>query len=224
MTGGDTAHRDSDPADEGGPTWGRAGERPGAPPAADQLAEQLGQPPRRRPPAAATAQAVQSWVDQAIHQAERQGAFDNLPGAGRPLRDVDTRNDPDWWVKGLVEREKLDLGDAMPSVMQLRREKSRLPETLAAMSDESEVRAHLQDFNERVLADRRKPYAGSGSPPVVGRVDVEELVEAWRGARAERAATTTEHQEVAQERVRTAAPRRRRWWWQGAATSPDKHG
>lgn len=190
MSERETGHLGTDPAAEGGPAWGRAGERPGAPRAADQLAEQLGRDGRRRPPAAATARAVQSWVDQAIDQAQRQGAFDDLPGAGKPLRDVDTRTDPDWWVKGLMEREKLDLGDAMPGVMQLRREKSRMTETLAAMSDETVVRAHLEDFNERVLADRRKPYAGTGSPPVVGRVDVEELVEVWRAERAaaERAA------------------------------------
>lgn len=203
-----TQHEDP----EGRPTWGRAGERPGAPRAADELAEQTGERPRRRPPAATTARAVQSWVDQAISQAERQGAFDNLPGAGKPLRDVDTRTDPDWWVKGLVEREQLDLGDAMPGVMQLRREKSRLPETLAEMSDEAAVRAHLDDFNERVLADRRCPYAGSGSPPVVGRVDVDEMVEVWRAARAERAAAPEQAPEP------ESRARRRPWWrrpWAG---------
>lgn len=210
--------RDKD-HDEGRPTWGSAGERPGAPRAAEQLAEQRGER-GRRPPAAMTARAVQSWVDQAISQAERQGAFDNLPGSGKPLRDVDTRSDPDWWVKGLMEREKLDLGDAMPGVMQLRREKSRLPETLAAMSDEAAVRAHLEDFNERVLADRRKPHAGAGSPPIVGRVEVEEMVEVWRAARAERAAAASAHQaqeahqapDAEQRPVRTPPPPRRRWW------------
>ena len=146
--------------------------------------------PENDAPMVLNAQNKAEFVETAIQLAIRRGEFDNLPGAGKPLRDVDTRTDPDWWVKGLMEREKLDLGDAMPGVMQLRREKSRMTETLAAMSDEIVVRAHLEDFNERVLADRRKPYAGTGSPPVVGRVDVEELVEVWRAERAaaERAA------------------------------------
>lgn len=141
---------------------------------------------RRRPPAATTARAVSSWVDQQIQQAQRQGAFDDLPGAGRPLPDVDTRTDPDWWVRGLVAREQLDLSEALPGPMRLRREKAGFPDSLLDLPDEAAVRARLEDFNERVLADRRRPHAGPTSPPVVGRVDVEALVEVWRAARRAR--------------------------------------
>ncbi|WP_298891284.1 DUF1992 domain-containing protein [uncultured Serinicoccus sp.] len=175
--------------------WGRPGERPGAPQAEEELREQLaeheergrgapGDGPRRRPSAATTARAVHSWVDQTIEQAQRQGAFDNLPGAGKPLRDVDTRAEPDWWVKDLVRREQLDLSGAMPGVMQLRREKATYPQALLALPDEAAVRARVEDFNERVLADRRRPHVGPTSPPVVGRLDVEEMVQLWRRARA----------------------------------------
>ncbi|WP_299518930.1 DUF1992 domain-containing protein [uncultured Serinicoccus sp.] len=180
--------------------WGRPGERPGAPLAEDELREQVaeheahedqaapGRPgagarPRRRPSASTTARAVQSWVDQTIDQAQRQGAFDNLPGAGKPLRDVDTRAEPDWWVKELVRREQLDLSGAMPGVMQLRREKATYPEALLGLPDEAAVRARVEDFNERVLADRRRPHVGPTSPPVVGRLDVQEMVQLWRQAR-----------------------------------------
>lgn len=162
--------------------WGKEGERPGAPKAEDQLADQG--VTKRRPSAATTARAVQSWVDQTIDQAQRQGTFDDLPGAGKPLRDVDTRNDPDWWVKSLIQREQLDLSAAMPGVMQLRREKAAYPEALLPLPDEAAVRAAVEDFNARVLADRRRPHAGPTSPPVVGRLDVEEMVQAWREARA----------------------------------------
>lgn len=195
---------------DGRPTWGNAGERPGAPKARDQLADQG--VVRKRPPAAATAHAVQSWVDQTIAQAERQGAFSDLPGAGKPLREVDTRTDPDWWVKSLIEREKLDLSDAMPGVMQLRREKAALPESLLSLPDEAAVRAHLEDFNERVLADRRRPHGGTHSPPVVGRVDVDELVEVWRSLRAALPSpeVAVEGETSAPEEAPTRA--RRRWW------------
>lgn len=141
---------------------------------------------RPRPPAARTAAAVATWVDQQIQQAQRQGAFDDLPGAGRPLKDVDVVTDPDWWVKGLVERENLDLSAAMPGVMQLRREKAAFPGSMLDEPSEACVRARLEDFNERVLADRRRPHAGSQPPPVVGRVDVEEMVERWRTERLAR--------------------------------------
>ncbi|ANS77944.1 hypothetical protein SGUI_0548 [Serinicoccus hydrothermalis] len=161
--------------------FGRAGERPGAPKAEDQLADQGVK--GRRPPAATTARAVQSWVDQSIEAAQRRGAFDNLPGAGKPLRDVDTRSDPDWWVKSLIAREQLDLSGALPGVMQLRREKATYPQSLFPLPDEESVRTVVADFNERVLADRRRPSAGPTSPPVVGRLDAEEMVQAWREAR-----------------------------------------
>lgn len=187
--------------------WGRPGERPGAPRAEDELQDQIeeadrrraegpggarglagargagAERPRRRPSASTTARAVQSWVDQAIDQAQRQGAFDNLPGAGKPLRDVDTRADPDWWVKNLIQREQLDLSGAMPGVMQLRREKATYPQALFALPDEAAVRAQVEDLNERILADRRRPHVGPTSPPVVGRLDVEEMVAAWRASR-----------------------------------------
>ena len=32
--------------------------------------------------------------------------FDDLPGAGKPL-DLPEKHDPDWWVKRLIEREKI---------------------------------------------------------------------------------------------------------------------
>lgn len=197
---------------DGRPTWGNEGERPGAPSAADQLAEQG----LRRPPSAAvTARAVQTWVDQSIDQAVRRGAFDNLPGAGKPLRDVDANADPDWWVKSFVEREKLDLSAAMPGPMQLRREKATFPESLQDLPDEAAVRERLEDFNERVLADRRRPVAGTHSPPVVGRVDVEEMVQAWREERSRRPTDTGEPAdgETGQEGRAVEVERRRARGW-----------
>lgn len=161
--------------------WGTPGERPGSPNAEEQLRHQG--VTQRRPSAAATAGAVHTWVDRSIEQAQRRGAFDNLPGAGKPLREVDTRTDPDWWVKSLIQREQLDLSGALPGVMQLRREKATYPQSLYALADEAAVRAVIADFNERVLADRRRPHAGPGSPPIVGRIDVEEMLEAWRAGR-----------------------------------------
>lgn len=198
----------SDDTPASGP-WGGPGRRPGAPEAEEQLSQQGVTPPRRP----MTVQGVQTWVDQSIQQAQRQGAFDNLQGAGRPLKDVDTDSDPDWWVKGLIEREKLDMSDAMPGVMQLRREKSRLPGSLLLMDDEAAVRAHLEDFNARVLADRRRPYGGAQSPPIVGRVDVEELVVQWRAGRTERmrAAAAAAAADKAEGEGRPQASRGR-WW------------
>lgn len=131
-------------------------------------------------------QQIQSWVDLEIQQAQRRGDFENLPGAGKPLKDLD-KADPDWWIKGLIEREKLDLSAALPTVMALRQERRGYPESLAGIADEVAVRERLADYNARVIEDRRKPVVGPHSPAIAGRVDVEEMVAQWRELRADRA-------------------------------------
>lgn len=132
-----------------------------------------------------SAQQLRTWVDLEIEQAQRRGDFDNLPGAGQPIKGIE-QNDPDWWVKSLIEREKLDLSSALPTVMALRQERRGFPESLAGIADEVAVRERLEDYNARVLEDRRKPVAGPNSPAIAGRVDVEEMVEQWRLLRADR--------------------------------------
>lgn len=129
-------------------------------------------------------QQIHSWVDLEIEQAERRGDFANLPGAGKPLKNVE-KSDPDWWVKQMIEREKLDLSAAMPTVMALRQERRSYPESLVGVSDEVAVRERLEDYNARVLEDRRRPVVGPNSPAVAPRVDVEEMVDRWRELRAE---------------------------------------
>ena len=49
----------------------------------------------------------ESWFEEQIRQAQEEGAFENLPGAGKPLPDLEESYDPDWWVKKLIRREKV---------------------------------------------------------------------------------------------------------------------
>jgi hypothetical protein len=42
-----------------------------------------------------------------IREAIEQGAFDDLPGAGKPLPDIDEPYDEMWWVRKWVQRERL---------------------------------------------------------------------------------------------------------------------
>ncbi len=113
-----------------------------------------------------------------------RGEFDNLPGAGKPLNLPD-QHDPDWWVKGLIEREKIT--GVLPPALALRREDAELDAELDRLGSEDEVRRTLADFNERVVAARRQLQGG---PPVVTPLrEVEDEVNAWRQRRAERRAT-----------------------------------
>jgi|SRR5215218_4665194 hypothetical protein len=142
------------------------------------------------------------WVDFQVRRAMARGDFDNLPGAGKPLKLPD-RHDPDWWVKRLVEREKLT-GVAPPAIG-LRREDAELDATLDREATDEGVRRVVEDFNRRVIEARRQL---TGGPPVVTPTrDVDHEIQAWRERRAAR-----------RERARLAAaehaaePPRRRWW------------
>jgi hypothetical protein len=46
-------------------------------------------------------------ADHLIAKARREGAFENLPGAGAPLEMLDEPYDELWWARKLIEREGL---------------------------------------------------------------------------------------------------------------------
>jgi len=145
------------------------------------------------------------YVDLKIQQAMARGEFDNLPGAGKPIRGLGTEHDPDWWVKKLVEREQISV---LPPALELRKEDVELAGRLDRMTAESEVREEVESFNARV---RRARMQLLGGPPVITpERDVEAEVEAWR----ERRTARVEAQRAALEEARRVerTERRRRWF------------
>src|SRR5690606_5557337 len=80
-----------------------------------------------RSAAAARIAQQHTWVDLQVRQAMERGEFDDLPGAGKPIEDLGTEHDPDWWLKRLVEREKISV----------------LPPALAIRKDDAELDARL---------------------------------------------------------------------------------
>ncbi|MDV3220239.1 DUF1992 domain-containing protein [Intrasporangium sp.] len=153
----------------------------------------------------------ESLVDKAIREAQERGEFDNLPGAGKPL-DLGDSNDPDWWIKRYAAREDLDLGDALPGPLALRKEASRYPDSLVAVGDEQHVREIIEDYNKRVLADRLRPAFGQLPPLLAKTLDVDEMVEAWRGLREEREAERAAAVAAAQATAEPPTVPRRAWW------------
>jgi hypothetical protein len=118
----------------------------------------------------------ESWVERQIREATERGEFDNLPGAGKPIPGLNGREDEDWWVKGLLEREKIPM--PLPTSLALRREIASLPETLAGVRTEEDVRAIVADLNVRIRDTHRRRVDG---PPLVLRpVDVDAVVTEWR--------------------------------------------
>jgi hypothetical protein len=133
-----------------------------------------------------------------VRDAMAQGKFDNLKYAGKPIPGLGESYDPDWWVKGLLQRENIS-GLGPPAIL-LRTEDAGLDHQLDGQYTEQQVRELLEDFNRRVIDARRQLQGG---PPVITRTrDVDAEVERWR---ARRAAQTPE---VAEE------PRTERTWWQ----------
>jgi hypothetical protein len=126
------------------------------------------------------------FVETAIQLAIRRGEFDDLPGAGKPLENLGSHHDPDWWIRRKIETENLT-GLGPPAIL-LRAEDRELDATLDAIGRESDVREALEDFNRRVIDARRQLMGG---PPVITRTrDVDAEIDAWRERRAARAAAS----------------------------------
>src|SRR5919112_115620 len=108
-----------------------------------------------RAAAAQRMQRQQEWVDHQLRIAMERGDFDNLPGAGKPIKDLGTQHDPDWWIKRLIEREKIT--GVLPPALQLRKDDAELDARLDRHTAESEVRRELEEFNARVMKARYTP-------------------------------------------------------------------
>lgn len=114
-----------------------------------------------------------------IRDAMAKGEFDNLKYAGKPIPGLGETSDPDWWIKGLIQREHLTgLG---PAAILLRKEDADLDSLLDSRYSEKQVREMVESFNQRVIESRRQLQGG---PPVVTKTrDVEREVQRWRDRR-----------------------------------------
>jgi hypothetical protein len=167
----------------------------------------------------------ESWVERQIREATERGEFADLPGTGRRL-DLGNPDDPDWWIKRLVRREGIDTSQALHPTLALRREAKTYPAALADIRTEDQVRELVRDFNQRVVQDRLRPVRGAAMPPVAPRLDVEEMVAAWRTMRAaERTANDAENRSDTAELAHPPENAQRRptrfgRWWRGLFAAP----
>jgi hypothetical protein len=155
----------------------------------------------RKPPGMTT----QDWVELQIRQAQERGEFEGLSGEGKPIPKLADPHDPDWWVKDFMRREKIEADVLLPPSVQLRKEKAQVPEKVAKMRTETEVRDYLADLNERIRIQIRD---ATGVVIPVGFVDTEAVVEQWR---RDRPATTPQ---PARSEHHDPQRRRRKSVWQ----------
>lgn len=116
-----------------------------------------------------------SWIDEQVERAQRDGAFDNLPGAGKPLKDLDRPYNEDWWLREFLEREQLSV---TPEPIELRTRIDALRAEAAKMTDEREVRRRFVAMNSLIARLNAIPSPDALVP--VAPADIDEEVRAWR--------------------------------------------
>ncbi|MFG2193678.1 DUF1992 domain-containing protein [Streptomyces sp. NPDC048639] len=121
----------------------------------------------------------ESWIDKQIREATERGAFDNMPGAGKPLPDADAPYDELWWIR----KKMIDEGvSALPPTLAVRKEADEAHEAALRAASEPEVRKIVADINDRIREAIRTPL--SGPPLNLVPFDVEHVVVEWRAQRS----------------------------------------
>jgi DnaJ homologue, subfamily C, member 28, conserved domain len=142
-----------------------------------------------------------SWIDQQISEAAERGAFEGLPGAGKPLPKRSEEDAAQAWIRDYAQREGVPPDDLLPTPLKLRKESAGLAGAVAVLASEAEVREAVKELNQRIMQWRRLPL---GPPVFVPLVDEEQTVATWLASRSE--------PEVSQSPAGPAAkPPRSRW-------------
>jgi hypothetical protein len=142
-----------------------------------------------------------TWIEQQIEEATERGAFENLPGAGKPL----PKGEEDAaaaWLREYVRREGVAAEEFLPVPLKLRKESERLALAAPGLPSEQAVREAAAELNERIMKWRRIPL---GPPIFVALVDADALAARWHEAQP---ATPPSPESVSSLR----GPGRRRWW------------
>jgi hypothetical protein len=121
----------------------------------------------------------ETWVEAQIRVAREQGAFDNLPGAGKPLPNLGQEHDPLWWVKQLVQREQISM---LPPSLELLRKVEKELAAIEKLHDEATVRGRVTALNVEIA--KVNATVVEGPPTRLGMLDVDQVVARWRRTRS----------------------------------------
>ncbi len=120
----------------------------------------------------------ETWIDVQVRVAREQGAFDNLPGAGKPLPNLDQEYDPLWWVKQLIQREQVSI---LPPSLELLRKVEKELAAIEKLDDEATVRRRVAALNVEIA--KVNATVLEGPPTRLGTLDVDRVVARWRRTR-----------------------------------------
>ena len=121
----------------------------------------------------------ETWIEAQIRVAREQGAFDDLPGAGKPLPNLGHAYDPDWWVKQLVQREQISI---LPPSLELLRKVEKELAAIEKLDDEATVRRRVATLNVEIA--KVNATVMEGPPTRLGTLDVDKIVARWRRTRS----------------------------------------
>jgi hypothetical protein len=120
----------------------------------------------------------ESWIDRQIREGMERGEFDDLPGHGKPLPDLDRPRDEMWWVKDKLRREAVSY---LPPTLAVRKELDDARDRIAATDSEATVRDIVAAINRRIVAVNSR--VTDGPPSTLAPLDVEQVVEDWKASR-----------------------------------------
>ena len=121
------------------------------------------------------------WVDRQVRTAAERGAFEGLPGAGKPLEGLEGPRSAYDWVAQWARREDIVTGAVLPPSLALRKEREELLESLPSRRTEPEVRALVAEFNTRLRRALLRPQ--EGPPLTLTLLDADEVVRRWADVR-----------------------------------------
>lgn len=104
----------------------------------------------------------ETWLEKALREATERGDFDDLPGAGKPIADLDRPYDPAWWARKFAHRERLR-DRLVELAATVRRE---LPGLIAGRDRERALR-RVDELNARIAELNQELPAEDQMRPVV---------------------------------------------------------
>ena len=121
----------------------------------------------------------ETWIEAQIRVATEEGAFDNLPGAGKPLPNFGQEYDPLWWQKQLVQREQISV---LPPSLELLRKVQMELATIEKLHDEASVRRQVAALNVEIA--KVNSTVVEGPPTRLSPLNVDQVVAQWRRTRS----------------------------------------
>jgi len=121
----------------------------------------------------------ETWIEAQIRVAMEKGAFDNLPGAGKPLPNLDQAYDPLWWVKQFIQREQISM---LPPSLELLRKVEKELGAIEMLDDEVVVRRRVTALNAEIAKVNATVVEGPST--CLGTLDVDQVVARWRRTRS----------------------------------------